>query len=158
MNRHWVKLWISALDDARLATLPDPEWRLAVECFMVAGENGDEGQLPAATALAWRLRRDPVQMKAMLDVLVIAGLIEKKRNTYTVAKFSKRQSAVTNTQRQAAYRNTKRYLKSNESLTENNESLTDKRRQDVKRRKDIKKRKDKKFTSKNLTKYLGGMK
>ena len=145
MNRHWVKLWISALDDARLATLPDPEWRLAVECFMVAGENGDEGQLPAATALAWRLRRDPVQMKAMLDVLVIAGLIEKKRNTYTVAKFSKRQSAVTNTQRQTAYKKAKRYL-------ENNESLTDKTRQDVK------KRKDKKFTSKNLTKYFGGMK
>jgi len=151
MNRHWVKLWISALDDARLATLPDPEWRLAVECFMVAGENGDEGQLPAATALAWRLRRDPVQMKAMLDVLVIAGLIEKKRNTYTVAKFSKRQSAVTNKQRQEAHKKAKRYL-------ENNESLTDKTRQDVKKRKDIKKRKDKKFTSKNLTKYLGGMK
>jgi DNA-binding transcriptional regulator YhcF (GntR family) len=145
MNRHWVKLWISALDDARLATLPDPEWRLAVECFMVAGENGNEGQLPTTTELAWRLRRDPVQMEAMLDVLVIAGLIEKKRNVYTVAKFSKRQSAVTNTQRQAAYRKTKRYL-------ESNESLTDKTRQDVK------KRKDKKFTSKNLTKYLGGMK
>ena len=125
MNRHWVKLWISALDDARLATLPDPEWRLAVECFMVAGENGNEGQLPTTTELAWRLRRDPVQMEAMVDVLVIAGLIEKKRNVYTVAKFSKRQSAVTNTQRQAAYRKTKRYLESNDSLTDKIRQDTD---------------------------------
>lgn len=158
MNRHWVKLWISALDDARLATLPDPEWRLAVECFIVAGENSNEGQLPAATELAWRLRRDQVQMEAMLDVLVIAGLIEKKRNVYTVAKFSKRQSAVTNTQRQAAYKKAKRYLKSNESLPENNESLTDKTRQDVKKRKDKKFRLVNEQASKNLTKYLGGMK
>ena len=145
MNRHWVKLWISALDDARLATLKDPEWRLAVECFMVAGENGDEGQLPSSKELAWRLRRDLVQMEAMLDVLVIAGLVEKKRNTYTVAKFSKRQSAVTNTQRQAAHKKAKRY-------PENNDSLTDKTRQDVKRRE------EKTLSPKNLTKYFGGMK
>ena len=145
MNRHWIKLWLDSLDDSRLATLKDPEWRLAVECFMVAGENGDEGQLPSSKELAWRLRRDPVQMEAMLDVLVIAGLIEKKRNVYTVAKFSKRQSAVTNTQRQAAYKKAKRY-------PENNDSLTDKTRQDVKRRG------EKTLSPKNLTKYFGGMK
>jgi DNA-binding MarR family transcriptional regulator len=152
MNRHWVKLWINSLDDARLATLKDPEWRLAVECFMVAGENSNEGQLPTITELAWRLRRDQVQMEAMLDVLVIAGLIEKKRNTYTVAKFSKRQSAVTNTQRQTAHKQSKRYSESNESLTESNKSLTDKTRQDVK------KRGEKTLSPKNLTKYFGGMK
>ena len=158
MNRHWIKLWLDSLDDARLATLKDPEWRLAVECFMVAGENSNEGQLPSLKELAWRLRRDLVQMEAMLDVLVIAGLIEKKRNVYTVAKFSKRQSAVTNTQRQAAHKKAKRYLKSNESLTENNDSLTDKTRQDVKKRKDKKFRLVNEQASKNLTKYLGGMK
>ena len=58
MNRHWVKLWIKALDDASLAVLPDSEWRLAIECFLVAGENGNDGQLPKVKELAWRLRRN----------------------------------------------------------------------------------------------------
>lgn len=103
-NRHWIKLWLAALDDARLATLNDSCWRLAVELFMVAGENGDDGKLPDIKSIAWRLRRDEKETLPLLKELEQAGIIRKLKHGYTVAAFKKRQSAVTNALRQKAHR------------------------------------------------------
>ena len=126
-NRHWVKLWINALDDARIATLDDTCWRLAVECFMVAGEHGDDGKLPSNLELSWRLRRNQGEMETLLATLEECGIVKKIKTGYKVAKFKKRQSAVTNALRQQAYRVTNRYATSNGPGLRQDKS-TDKRR------------------------------
>jgi hypothetical protein len=104
MNRHWIKLWINALDDARLATLDDTAWRVAVEIFLVAGEHGDSGKLPENSALAWRLRRDQSDMENILEQLRAVGLVRKLKHCYVVAKFKKRQSALSGADRQRLHR------------------------------------------------------
>jgi|6_EtaG_2_1085325.scaffolds.fasta_scaffold01664_13 hypothetical protein len=103
-NRHWIKLWLAALDDARLATLDDSCWRLAVELFMIAGENGDDGKIPDIKSISWRLRRNEKETLSLLKELEQAGIIRKRKRGYTVAAFKKRQSAVTNALRQKAHR------------------------------------------------------
>ncbi len=134
MNRHWVKLWIKALDDASLAVLPDSEWRLAIECFLVAGENGNDGQLPKAKELAWRLRRNEEEMIVMLDELMIAGIIIKNGDDYLVKNFTKRQGAVTGALRQKKYR----HINGDESSQTRHETREEKRRIRKKKREEKK--------------------
>ena len=119
-NRHWIKLWLSILDDPKMGNLPDEQWRLAVELFLVAGENGDDGILSSIPDLSWRLRRDPKQLEALLKSLEKTTIIVKQNRQWVVAKFSSRQSAVPATARKQAQRkadgtagegNRDRYLK-----------------------------------------------
>jgi hypothetical protein len=147
MNRHWVKLWIKAIDDAALATLPDSEWRLAIECFLVAGENGNDGKLPKAKELAWRLRRDIDTMLAMLDVLIIAGIITKEQDDYIVTNFTKRQSAVTGAERQRKYKQINGDGSSLQRQERRQDKNTDKRRRGEKKKATPK-------TNNKLTRYL----
>ena len=119
-NRHWIKLWLSILDDPKMGNLPDEQWRLAVELFLVAGENGDDGSLSSVPDLSWRLRRDPKQLEILLKSLAKTGIVVKHNRQWVVAKFTTRQSAVPATARKQAQRkadgtagkgNRDRYLK-----------------------------------------------
>jgi hypothetical protein len=105
--RHWVKLWIDILSDYKISTLSDSAFRVFIECLALAGEHGNgdnEGLLPDVKQMAWRLRRQEEDLIALLDVLVIAGLVDKHNNEYKVTAFSKRQSALSNAERQKLYR------------------------------------------------------
>ena len=51
-NRHWIKLWLTVLDDPKCGALPDDQWRLMIECFLVAGEQGNEES--CQTCPRWR--------------------------------------------------------------------------------------------------------
>ncbi len=105
--RHWVKLWIDILSDYKISTLSDSAFRVFIECLALAGEHGNgdnEGVLPDIKQMAWRLRRQEEDLIALLDVLVIAGLVDKHNNEYKVTAFSKRQSALSNAERQKLYR------------------------------------------------------
>jgi len=105
--RHWVKLWIDILSDYKISTLSDSAFRVFIECLALAGEHGNgdnEGLLPDIKQMAWRLRRQEKDLIALLDVLVIAGLVDKHNNEYKVTAFSKRQSALSNAERQKLYR------------------------------------------------------
>ena len=62
MKRIWIKLYLEILDDMEFGELPEfMKWR-AIELFLVAGENGDDGLLPSVKRLAWRLRLDEVKI------------------------------------------------------------------------------------------------
>ena len=103
-NRHWIKLWLSILDDPKMGNLPDEQWRLAVELFLVAGENGDDGQLLTIPDLSWRLRREPKKLEVLLKGLSKTGIVIKHQKHWCVAKFATRQSAVPATARKQAQR------------------------------------------------------
>ena len=117
--RHWVKLWIDILSDYKISTLSDSAFRVFIECLALAGEHGNgdnEGLLPDIKQMAWRLRRQEADLIAVLDVLVIAGLVDKHNNEYKVTAFSKRQTALSNAERQKLYRERQ---KSNANSNEN---------------------------------------
>jgi len=117
--RHWVKLWIDILSDYKISTLSDSAFRVFIECLALAGEHGNgdnEGLLPDIKQMAWRLRRQEEDLIAVLDVLVIAGLVDKHNNEYKVTAFSKRQTALSNAERQKLYRERQ---KSNANSNEN---------------------------------------
>ena len=43
--KHWIKLWPELLYDPKMAQLDDHLWRVAVSCFLLAGEVDQHGGL-----------------------------------------------------------------------------------------------------------------
>jgi hypothetical protein len=111
-NRHWVKAWLRILDDPKLGSLPDETWRFAVECILVAGENGETGHIPEANQLAWRLRKTPSKIAKNLQVLLDIDFLVADDDGTKVKNFAKYQSRVPDAVRKQAQRakNRKNYL------------------------------------------------
>ena len=104
-NRHWIKLWLSVLDDPKMGALPDSLWRLAIELFLVAGEYGDDGIIPNGKALAWRLRRQHKSLTALLRKLeALEIVVREDDDILKVRAFAKRQSRVPDKIRKRAER------------------------------------------------------
>ena len=61
-SRYWIKLYHEILDDPKMGRLPDALFRRAIELFLIAGENGRDGGLPALADIAWRLRADEIEL------------------------------------------------------------------------------------------------
>jgi len=51
-TRFWIKLFLEILDDPKMGFLPDWRWQRAVELFLLAGENWNDGQFQPVTDLA----------------------------------------------------------------------------------------------------------
>ena len=136
-NRHWIKLWLEILDDPKMGGLPDDVWRLAVELFLVAGENGNNGKLPEKNALSWRLRRRENDLEILLKQLEKTGIVRQLKTGWVVPRFKKRQSAVPGIERtRAARRNegTAGYGRSgNESVTTRYQNRTEQKSRPKKR-------------------------
>ena len=160
--RHWVKLWIDMLSDYVVSSLRDSEYRLFIECLLLAGEHGNgdnDGILPSIDNMAWRLRRQKDELSAMLDVLVIAGLLDKNKadgdqTQYTVTAFYKRQSPLSNAERQRLYRKRQHNEDSNKDSNEMLHPLKSKIKNNTKR----KTKRNNKSTASKITKLLEGLK
>ena len=74
-KRIWVKLYIEILDDPKMGLLPDWLWRRAIELFLLAGENGNDGLLQPVTDLAWRLRVSTEKLTESLQALSEVGVV-----------------------------------------------------------------------------------
>ena len=60
-SRYWIKLYHEILDDPKMGRLPHALFRRAIEFFLMAGEYGRDGGLPALADIAWRLRADEIE-------------------------------------------------------------------------------------------------
>lgn len=121
-KRFWVKLYIEILDDPKMGLLPDWLWRRAIELFLLAGENGNDGLLQPVTDLAWRLRVSAEKLTESLQALAGVGVVHETPQGWMVTNFKKRQEADTSTERVRRYRErerndyeTKRYKTCNEN-------------------------------------------
>src|SRR5512137_960544 len=102
----WIKLHIEILDNDEFGTLPEYiKWR-AIELFLVAGENGDDGLLPPVARLAWRLRLDEVKIAETLSALTQVGVVHETPQGWVVTNFKKRQYS-------ESYERTRRYRERN---------------------------------------------
>ena len=90
-GKYWIKLYHEILYDRKLASLDDHLWRRILECFLMAGEQNEEGYLPPLDDIAWTLRADTEQLETDLNELIRIGILEFKDDRYFVRKFSNRQ-------------------------------------------------------------------
>ena len=119
MKRIWIKLYLEILDDAEFGELPEfMKWR-AIELFLVAGENGDDGLLPPVARLAWRLRLDEVKIAETLSALTQVGVVHETPEGWKITNFKKRQYS-------ESYERVKRYrnARSNGEVTAEESSST----------------------------------
>jgi hypothetical protein len=108
-SRYWIKLYIEILDDPKMGKMPDWLFRRALELFLLAGETGDDGLLPSAADIAWRLRIMKPKLTRALSALSLAGVVHETPKGWVVTHFSDRQSPspVTDRVREFRKRNAK---------------------------------------------------
>jgi hypothetical protein len=121
-KRFWIKLSLDMLDDIKLGPLQDfMKWR-AIELYLAAGENGNDGLLPPVERLAWRLRLPCEKLEETLSALAQAGVVHETPQGWVVTDFAKSQDAFTSTERSRSYRRrqddaTIRCINGNENAT-----------------------------------------
>lgn len=104
-SNYWAKLWIETLDDPKVARLPDSSWRRFFECILLAKELDEGGYLPSIADIAWRLRKDETSVNDDMSRLALAGLVEiADDGRWFVTNFDKRQSKMSDAERQRRYR------------------------------------------------------
>ena len=108
MKRIWIKLYIGMIDDPHMALLPDWLWRRAIELFLLAGENGDDGLLPPVKGMAWRLRISVEKVTEALQALSKVGVVyETQPGYWYVADFDLLQAPMNSTERVREHRKKK---------------------------------------------------
>jgi hypothetical protein len=132
MKRYWIKLYLEILNDPKMGQLPDWLWRRAIELFLLAGENGNDGLLQPVSDLAWRLRPCSVEQVAQsLDSLSKVGVVHETPDGWVVTNFAKRQEAVDSTERVRQFRKRERNVIETKRSKECNENETNKKNESV---------------------------
>lgn len=102
---YWIKLFHEILDDPKMGRLNDRLWRRSIELFLLAGETGRDGSLPAIGDISWRLRSGEAELLADLDSLVQVGiLMQPEPGCYRVVNFEKRQAPMSDLERKRRQR------------------------------------------------------
>ena len=135
---YWIKLYHEILDDPKMGKLSDRLWRRTIELFLLAGDADKNGELPKLDDIAWRLRLSPEFLESDLVELAKVGIVSHSEGRYSVTNFIKRQTAASNAERQAQYRER---LRKEEYY--NNEGVTGRYTDIDKNRIDIDKEEDK---------------
>ena len=80
------------MDDDKFGILPELlKWR-AMELFLVAGKNGNDGLLSLVERLAWCLRFPQEKLAETLSALVQVGVVhEMEPGVWPVTHFKERQ-------------------------------------------------------------------
>lgn len=108
-SKYWIKLWIEILDDPKMGKMPDWKWRRTIELFLLAGENGNDGELQPVGDLAWRLRVNEIDLVTTLQDLERVGVTELLPDgRWKVKNFLKRNEAIGDADRQRMRRESSR--------------------------------------------------
>jgi hypothetical protein len=122
-KKFWIKLYLEILTDPKMGRMPDWLWRRAIELFLLAGENGNDGLLQPVPDMAWRLRTSEEKLTESLRSLSEVGVVHETPEGWVVTNFSKRQERVEGAERTRLYR--ERLRNSDESVTKRHEKCDD---------------------------------
>ena len=93
-TRFWVKLYIEILDDPKMGRLGNHLWRRAVELFLLAGREGNDGTLPPVEEMVWTLRLSEDKVLEDLHGLAEVGVVhEAELGRWSVTHFKERQTS-----------------------------------------------------------------
>jgi hypothetical protein len=90
--RFWIKLYTEIVHDPKMAHLTDRAFRVCINLFALAGITDQAGALPAAEDVAWQLRMDAPELKALLDYLADVNILEQRDGVWYVRKWQERQA------------------------------------------------------------------
>ena len=117
-NNYWMKLWFEILGDPKMGRLPDRLWRRVIELFLIAGQHGEGGNLPALVDMAWQLKLSEKALQNDLEKIQETGIVRQSDDgSWMVTNFQKRNESVTGTQRVKDFRDRTRYESRNADVT-----------------------------------------
>ena len=117
-NNYWMKLWFEILGDPKMGRLPDRLWRRVIELFLIAGQHGEGGNLPALVDMAWQLKLSEKALQTDLEKIQETGIVRQSDDgSWMVTNFQKRNESVTGTQRVKDFRDRTRYESCNADVT-----------------------------------------
>lgn len=100
----YIKIYTKILENPKVGRLDDKTWRIMMELFLLAGETFDDGNLPDADSIAWKLRRPEKDIVSALQKLAEIGTVTLSGDNATVTNFVKYQNT-----NQTSYERVKRY-------------------------------------------------
>jgi hypothetical protein len=105
MRQTWIKLYVEILHDPKMARLTAGLWRRAIEMFLFAGKNGQQGILPPVRDMAWTLRISPAILLKQLNALHAIGLVDETApEVWMVRNYAKRQAVLSPAERMRGFR------------------------------------------------------
>lgn len=126
-SKYWVKLYHEMLHDPKMGRLGDHLYRRTVECFLMAGEQDEDGWLPSMSDMAWTLRTDLESLEDDLMDLAECGIVRQEGLRWFVCKFARRQAPSSDTERQQRKRERDRKAQYNghKDVTIRDDSVTE---------------------------------
>lgn len=100
----YIKLYHEILHDPKMGRLTDNLWRRTIEVFLLAGENGHNGDLPSLENMAWELRLSPEELESNLMTLEKYDIVSLTPTGWHVTHFEKRQAPIEGKDRVSAHR------------------------------------------------------
>ena len=108
----WLCLWDRTLDIPKAQLLTGDQFKGWINLLMIANRFGASGRLPEFDEIAFGLRTDIDTAKELVNTLVIANLIDRHGNVFTMHDWELWQTQKrTNAERSAAYRAQKKALR-----------------------------------------------
>ena len=120
---YWIKLYHEILRDPKMGRLPDRAWRRTIELFLLAGEMGSDGILPAVADMAWQLRIDEATLLEDIATLAEHGILTETEDGWLVTNFASRQGPVSDAERMARYRERLRHAQYNGDVAVTNRNV-----------------------------------
>ena len=107
----WFRVYDDLVDDPKVQRLSAGLFRAWMNLLCLASKNN--GSLPCLDDIAYKLRVTTVEAEAIIDALVSAELLDKRRDCYSPHNWDKRQfksdvTDPTNNERQKRWRNRQR--------------------------------------------------
>ncbi len=96
-----MKLYYRIIDDVKVYRLSDRHFRRMIELFLVAGEVEDDGYLPDATDISFRLwKKDNAKnLERDMEALMEKDILEKPNGKWRVKNWNKWQAAASESER-----------------------------------------------------------
>lgn len=124
----YIKLYHEILHDPKMGRLTDNLWRRVIEIFLLAGENGQNGNLPSVENMAWELRLSIEELEANLQTLAKYEIVSLTPTGWHVTHFERRQAPIEGKVRVSAHRDREKkqayYATETDETQESNESVT----------------------------------
>ena len=79
--------------------MPDYLWRRAIELFLLAGENGNDGLLQPVSDMAWRLRVKEGDLNNSLRTLSQVGVVHETPQGWVVSRRAERKAKFSGAER-----------------------------------------------------------
>jgi hypothetical protein len=108
MAYSWIKLYHEILHDPKMARLSEHLWNLTIKVFLMAGENEKKGLLPPIQDMSWTLRIGAEELEISLHELESLKITALTKRGWMVKNFEKRQSAMSDAERQRVSRSKKK--------------------------------------------------